>query len=187
MRKSAWKWAVGAVLVLAVAFALVTTLTRRRESSEASVPQPPKERIVDLVVTEKPTTLRTHSGVAVISLPEGLTFTLDHMEDDSVSVLGPTGARYTLPMDDIRIMKDQKIEMEEMDDSQLKTFGLQITTAKVTARMQSAYSASDTELTPGMRTEWDDRILIEMAIKSQMSIAQLTLMIEWAEYAGCVD
>lgn len=187
MKKPAWKWAGGALLVVAVVFALVTTFAGRRESPEASVPQPPKERIVDLVVTEKPTTLRTHSGVAVIALPEGLTFTLDQKEDDLVSVFGPTGARYTLPLDDIRIVKDQKIEMEEMDDSQLKMFGLQITTAKVTARMQSAYSASDTELTPGMRTEWDDRILIEMAIKGQMSIARLALMIEWAEHKGFVD
>ena len=53
--------------------------------------------------------------------------------------------------------------------------------------MQSAFPEKGTQLTIAMRTEWQDKVEIEMAIKMEISVAQYSLMASWAVYKGWLD
>lgn len=174
-----------ALLALALVCALGSTAADAKKPAKG--PKPPKERKIDAAVTKRPAQLRTESGLVVMNLPEGVTFAAAEHKGKAVWVYAPSGQRYWLPIEDVKMIKGHKVSVEDISDKQLKSFGLQVMAARVTAVMQSVYPTPEASLTASMRTEWEDKVLIEMAIKAQISLPQLSLMIEWAVFSGYVD
>lgn len=174
-------------LALALACAVGSAAVDAKKPAKAKGPKPPKERKIDAAVTRRPTQLRTESGMVVLNLPEGVTFAAAEHRGKAVWVYGPSGQRYWLPIEDVKMVKGHKVSVENVSDKQLKTFGTQVAAARVTAVMQSVYPVPGTSLTASMRTEWEDKVLIEMAINAQISLPQLSLMLEWAVFSGYVD
>ena len=176
-----------ALLALVLVCAVGSTAVDAKQPAKAKGPKPPKERKIDAAVTKRPTQLRTEGGLVVMNLPEGVTFAAAEHKGKAVWVYGPSGERYWLPIEDVKMIKGHKVSVEDVNDKQLKSFGLQVTAARVTAVVQSVHPTPGTSLTAGMRTEWEDKVLIEMAIKAQISLPQLSLMLEWAVFSGYVD
>jgi len=175
------------LLALALVCSVGSTAVDAKKPAKIKAPKPPKERKIEAAVTKRPTQLRTESGLVVMNLPEGVTFAAAEHKGKAVWVYGPSGQRYWLPIEDVKMIKGHKVSVETVNDKQLKSFGLQVTAARVTAVMQSVYPTPETSLTVGMSTEWEDKVLIEMAIKAQISLPQLSLMLEWAVFSGYVD
>ncbi len=186
-RRRIWVHMFIALLTLALVCAVGSAAADAKKTAKAKGPKPPKERKIDAAVTKRPTQLRTESGLVVMNLPEGVTFAAAEHKGKAVWVYAPSGQRYWLPVEDVKMIKGHKVSVDDINDKQLKSFGLQVTAARVTAVMQSVYPTPGTSLTAGMRTEWEDKVLIEMAIKAQISLPQLSLMLEWAVFSGYVD
>jgi len=186
-KRRTWVHMFIALLALALVCALGSTAADAKKPAKVKAPKPPKERKIDAAVTKRPTQLRTESGLVVMNLPEGVTFVAAEHRGKAVWVYAPSGQRYWLPVEDVKMIKGHKVSVDDINDKQLKSFGLQVTAARVTAVMQSVYPTPGTSLTAGMRTEWEDKVLIEMAIKAQISLPQLSLMLEWAVFSGYVD
>jgi len=176
-----------ALLAMAMVCSAGSTVADAKKPAKVKAPKPPKERKIDAAVTKRPTQLRTESGLVVMNLPEGVTFAAAEHKGKAVWVYGPSGQRYWLPIQDVKMIKGHKVSVDDVSDKQLKSFGLQVTAARVTAVMQSVYPTPGTTLTAGMRTEWQDKVLIEMAIKAEITLPQLSLMLEWAVFSGYVD
>ncbi len=181
------------IAALALALVLVGTLgfvgatVAQANNNKVKGPKPPKERSVEVVVTKKPTRLRTADGYVVMDVAVGVTFELDHHKGDKVWVKAPSGTSYYFPSSDVRIEKGYKATVGNMTESDLKSFGLQVTAARVTAVMQSTYSGTGINLPPTRQTEWRDRVLFQMSIQAGIGIPSLSLMIEWASYSGYTD
>ena len=186
-KRRTWVHMFIALLALALVCALGSTAADAKKPAKVKAPKPPKERKIDAAVTKRPTQLRTESGLVVMNLPEGDTFVAAEHRGKAVWVYAPSGQRYWLPVEDVKMIKGHKVSVDDVSDKQLKSFGIQVTAARVTAVMQSVYPTPGTSLTAGMRTEWEDKVLIEMAIKAQISLPQLSLMLEWAVFSGYVD
>lgn len=176
-----------ALLTLALVCAAGPIAADAKKPAKAKGPKPPKERRVDAAVTKRPTQLRTEDGLVVMNLPEGVTFAAAEHKGKAVWVYGPSGQRYWLPIEDVKMIKGHKVSVDDISDKQLKSFGLQVTAARVTAVVQSVHPTPETTLTASMRTEWEDRVLIEMAIKAEISLPRMSLMLEWAVFSGYAD
>ncbi|MBP7165136.1 MAG: hypothetical protein KBB15_05720 [Firmicutes bacterium] len=187
MKRRAWIHMFIALLALALVCSVGSAAVDAKKPAKVKPPKPPKERKIDAAVTKRPTQLRTENGLVVMNLPEGVTFAAAEHKGKAVWVYGPSGQRYWLPIQDVKMIKGHKVSVGDVSDKQLKSFGLQVTAARVTAVMQSVYPTPGATLTAGMRTEWEDRVLIEMAIKAEISLPQLSLMLEWAVFSGYVD
>jgi hypothetical protein len=189
MKKGRNAWIVAAVLCVAVVAVLIIGKGMKPDKKEASVENagPPREKEVDAVEVMLPTELMTEDGLFLLEVPEGAIFELAADEDDVVWVYGPSGTRYKIRHEDVSAILKHRVSMDGYDDAELKQFGFQVAAARVAAVMQSAYPEEGTQLTVGMRTEWQDKVEIEMATKSGISIPQYSLMVEWAVYKGWLD
>lgn len=170
-----------ALLLLMGSFALA------KPGKGGKAAKPPKKKNVHAVQTLRPAKLMTESGLALVEVPEGAIFEVAEHKGNVVWVYGPSGQKYRMRRQDVRAMPAHKISMDGYNDSQLKQFGFQASAARVAAVMQSAYPEKGTELTIDMRTEWRDKVEIEMAIKMEISVPQYSLMASWAVYKGWLD
>ncbi|HAI85362.1 MAG TPA: hypothetical protein DCL63_00035 [Firmicutes bacterium] len=182
-----WARMLIALITLALVCAAGSVEADAKKAAKGKGPKPPKERKVDAAVTKRPTELRTEDGIVVMNLPEGVTFASAEHRGKAVWVHGPSGQRYWLPIEDVKMIKGHKASVEDISDSQLKSFGLQVTAARVAAVMQSVHPAPGTTLPSSNRTVWEDKVLIEMSIKAQIGLPQMSLMLEWAVFLGYAD
>lgn len=184
-------WRLAATLLLAVVLAgalgAIGSPIADAKNNKVKGPKPPKERTVDVVITKKATRLCTADGYVVMDVAPGVTFQLDYHKGNKVWVKAPSGNSYYFPSSDVRIEKGHKASVGNMTEAEFKSFGLQITAARVTAVMQSTYSATGVSLPPARRTEWQDRVLFQMSIQAGIAMPTLSLMIEWASYSGYTD
>lgn len=179
-----------AVVVLCAVLAILLlagTVALGKPGKQGKGAQPPKDKKVHAVQTLRPTKVMTESGLVLLEVPEGSIFEVAEHKGNVVWILGPSGTRYHIRRQDVRAIPEHKVSMQGYDDAQLKQFGRQASAARVAAVMQSAFPEKGTELTISMRTEWQDKVEIEMAMKMEISVAQYSLMASWAVYKGWLD
>lgn len=182
-----WVHILTGLVALTLVCTVVSIAADAKKAAKDKGPKPPKEQVVDAAVTKRPTRLMTEDGFVVMELPEGVAFASAEHKGKAVWVYGPSGQRYWLPIEDVKMIKGHKVSVEDISDNQLKTFGLQVTAARVAAVMQSAHPTPGTTLPIGNRVAWEDKVLIEMSIKAEISVAQISLMLQWAVFSGYAD
>jgi len=185
-RRHALIAAVALCTVLA-ALLFAGTLVLGKPGKQGKGAQPPKDKKVRAVQTLRPTKVMTENGLLLLEVPEGTIFEVAEHKGNVVWISGPSGTRYQIRRQDVRAIPEHKVSMHGYDDAQLKQFGRQASAARVAAVMQSAFPEKGTQLTIAMRTEWQDKVEIEMAIKMEISVAQYSLMASWAVYKGWLD
>lgn len=189
MKKSRFlKLAVISLLVLGFILTIGSPMIGASKYSKAKGPKPPKERTMDVAVTKRPTTLKTSGGVVIAELPTGVSFPLERHKGNTVWVYGPTGQVYQLPKKDVNIIKGHKASVANMKDAQLRSFGLQVTALRAAAMLTSTVGGSSTTTVSISVNSvgWEDSLLINMAVRAQMSMPQMFLMFEWATYSGYI-
>lgn len=181
MRQLVAAMLVGLILAAATGYAGAAVVEAAGGKAKPKGAKPPKERTVDVVVTKRPTSLRTEDGYIVLDVPAGVTFELDHHKGNKVWVKAPSGSRYYFPVSDVKIVKGHKASVGAVTDSEFNTFAIRVMAAQVTATMQSFHTSAD------RRTEWQDRVLIQLSIRAGIEMPTFSLMMEWAAFSGYVN
>ncbi|MEA4884598.1 MAG: hypothetical protein VB144_13275 [Clostridia bacterium] len=174
------------LVLLFLASALSGMASAKVGSKPPKGPKPPKEKKIDCVETLRTASLKTSRGLLVTEVPAGTVFQAAEHKGNVVWVYGPSGQRYQMRRQDVRTVPGHRISIEHVHDDQYKALAQQYTILQVVAVMQAAHPQSDTQLGISMRTEWFDKVQIELAIKMKMEIPQYSMMTAWAMYAGFI-